>query len=191
MIRERRPTADDLPGWDEARRPVFDPGVRPTPAEQAQGDHLRIIHQMYRGGLEQVAEVIAEVVDGRADVADARAAVHGVGLRATYERLGSFCGQLCRAVEVHHRIEDAHLYPALRGADPMLGPVLNRLHDEHQVIHELLVRIDDTLLATSEGPDWVARISAEFTRMRSLLESHFGYEEDQLCGPLGIHEILV
>lgn len=35
-------------------------------------------------------------------------AVHAVGLRATYEQLGSFCGQLCRGIEMHHRIEDAH-----------------------------------------------------------------------------------
>ncbi len=39
-------------------------------------------------------------------------------------------------VTTHHTLEDIGVFPHLRRADPQLGPVLDRLVEEHHVIHE-------------------------------------------------------
>ena len=184
----------DLPTWDETTRPHRDAAAYAgaTPSQRLQGEHLRMIHEMYRDGLERVGEVVRAVAQGEAEVGQARAALHDVGLTEAYQRLGSFCGQLCRAVEVHHRIEDAHLYPALRAADPEgLHDVLDRLVDEHDVVHALLERLDGALVDLARGQAPVGEVRVVFEHLRILLESHFAYEEQQIGLPLGVHGIMV
>jgi len=143
------------------------------------------------------------VRSGQLSVGEARGAVHALGVRVTFEQLGSFCGQLCQSVEAHHSIEDAHLYPALRAADPALDPVLDRLDLEHRVIHDVLERFDRVLVVMAHGDagpgsaggaagaDGLPDVHAHFQHLRSLLESHFRYEEDQIGTALGVHRVMV
>jgi len=196
-----------LPRIDEAARPFRHADAAggayaaATPAQQVQGDHLRQIHGMYRQGLAQLVEVVDQVVAGRAAIHDARSALHRVGLQQAYQQLGSFCGQMCQAVEAHHRIEDAYLYPALRAADPDgLYAVVDQLDDEHVVVHELLELLDASLVALATGPDdthetdphetdALDRLSVQVHHLRAQLESHFTYEEEQIGLPLAVHGI--
>lgn len=188
----------DLPSWDEAARPRGAGYPDATPAERSQGEHLRMVHDMYRRSLAQVGDVLDQVRSGELSVGDARGAVHALGVRVTFEQLGSFCGQLCQSVETHHRIEDAHLYPALRSADPALDPVLDRLDLEHRVIHDVLERFDRVLVAMATADDGpgagesgLPDVHAHFAHLRGLLESHFRYEEDQIGTALGVHRVMV
>ncbi|MDO9379626.1 MAG: hemerythrin domain-containing protein [Nocardioidaceae bacterium] len=183
----------ELPGWDESTRPHA-----PSPGHldahmQAQGGHLRAIHDMYRSNLSQVRSVLDRIGDGALDVGEARAAVNQVGLRATYEQLGSFCGQMCQMVEVHHSIEDAHMYPALAAtpSGDALAPVLGRLAEEHLVVHAMLVRLDEVLVVLPDAPERIGEVQVLFEHLQVLLESHFTYEEDELCDPLGYHGVMV
>lgn len=185
---------EELPTWDEAARPVPPEYPEAGPGQQLAGEHLRAVHEMYRGGLETVAAVVAAVVDGTAPVGQARAALHGLGLTEQYQRLGSFCGQICQAVRAHHAIEDTHLYPPLRAADDRLGPVLDRLDEEHVVVHDLLERLDASLVALAGAPSDLTRLRRvveEFRRLRELLLSHFTYEEDAIGTALGVHHVMV
>jgi hemerythrin HHE cation binding domain-containing protein len=177
-----------LPGWDESRRPR---GGARTGTMWGQGRHLVEIHDHYRSSLAQVRLVLARVARQGLDVGAARAAVHQMGLRKTYEQLGSFCGQACAMVEVHHTFEDVRMYPALRGADPGLAPVLDRLTEEHHVVHAVLVALDAELVALVDEPDRLSRVRQLFEHLEGLLLSHFRYEEDELCGPLGQHALLI
>lgn len=188
----------ELPCWDESARPVRAADAaggayaEAALAQRAQGEHLRMIHDMYRDGLAQVAETVAEVVAGTRAIAEAREAVDALGLRSAYQRMGSFCGQICRAVETHHRIEDTHLYPALQAADGAgLGSVLARLYAEHDVVHAMLERLEETLRALATDPRRLGDLDAEFSHLRALLLSHFTYEEDQIGVPLGVHRVMV
>jgi len=188
VIADPRPP---LPDWDERTRPRTTAYDDVGAAARARGDHLRAIHDMYRDGLAQVADVVDAVAVGARDLGAAREAVQRLGLRAAAEQAGSFCGQLCRAVDAHHRIEDAVLYPALRDADAGLAPVLDRLDEEHVVVHAVLVRLDETLVEVARRPELVTVLADEVAHLRRLLESHFRYEEDQICAPLGAHGIAV
>lgn len=189
--------SDDLPTWDEAQRPRGAGYPDATDAERAQGEHLRMIHDMYRRSLAQVGEVLAQVRSGELSVGDARGAVHALGVRVTFEQLGTFCGQLCQSVETHHRIEDAHLYPALRSADDGLEPVLDRLDLEHRVIHDVLERFDRVLVTMARGGEeqggdaGLPDVHEHFAHLRRLLESHFRYEEEQIGLALGVHRVMV
>jgi hypothetical protein len=52
--------------------------------------------------------------------------------------------------------------------------VLRRLSEEHEVIHAVLVRIDEQVGA-----------------LRTALSSHLDYEEEELLGPIGRLQLLV
>lgn len=147
---------------------------------------------MYRRGLAQVGEVLEQVGSGAIEVGEARAAVNALGVRVSFEQLGAFCGQLCRSVEAHHGIEDLHLYPALRGADEALTPVLDRLDLEHRVIHDVLTRFDAVLVDLARaGDSGLDTVHAHFAHLRELLESHFRYEEEQIGTALAVHGVTV
>ena len=178
----------DLPTWDEAARPPL--ATYPeTTGSRAAAAHLRAIHDHYRDGLAVVASVVDQVVAGDAGVEDARAALHDTGLTASYQQLGSYCGQLCHAVTQHHLIEDVVLYPQLRAADAGLGTTIDRLDHEHRVIHDVLEQIDRSLVAFAADRANLEDLVAEVRHLRTLLESHFAYEEDAIGHALGVHRI--
>ncbi|MBS42138.1 MAG: hypothetical protein CMH83_02940 [Nocardioides sp.] len=188
-----------LPTWDESARPTTTTYDDADPGAVARGDHLRQIHDMYRQGLDQVAAALDTAVAARDDEAasatalgEARSGIHALG--APVRTAGSWCGQLCRAVEQHHRIEDAVLYPALRAADDGLAAVLDRLGEEHDVVHALLGRLDDALVVVAREPGDPAHLDAlvkVYGHFRTLLESHFRYEESQIGTALGVHHVMV
>lgn len=105
--------------------------------------------------------------------------------RQDWYSLGAFCAAYCRTLATHHAIEDHRMFPGLGAADPTLTPVLDRLGSEHEVIHELLVGLDGSLVAlVSEGAG-LDRVRTAAGQLAEVLESHLAYEEEQLLGPLG------
>src|SRR4051794_28800537 len=103
---------------------------------------------------------------------------------------GSFCAQYCRFVEAHHSIEDAYLFPSLEIGDPSLAPVLQRLSAEHEVIHAVLVHIDELLVGVVAGVS-AAAVAEQVRALRTVLTSHLDYEEEELLGPIGRLQLLV
>jgi hemerythrin-like domain-containing protein len=108
-----------------------------------------------------------------------------------YRATGSFCAQYCRFVSAHHSIEDAYLFPSLAVGDPSLVPVLQRLSEEHEVIHAVLVRIDELLVAMVADGAGAAALGEQVRALRIALRSHLDYEEEELLGPIGRLQLLV
>jgi Hemerythrin HHE cation binding domain len=52
------------------------------------------------------------------------------------------CLRYCRFVHSHHGAEDVLLLPALRAADPSLGPVVDRLEADHTRVSDLLDAVE-------------------------------------------------
>ena len=138
------------------------------------------------GLLEAAAEAAAA---GHASAAEVREAVHAAGLTETYQRLGSWCGQLCQVLTQHHTIEDLVFSPQLKGADPALVPTVDRLMHEHTVVHEVLERIDASVVEFSRDRALVGRLLAEVRHLEALLLSHFAYEEEAVGLALGVHGV--
>ena len=196
------PTPDDgtrLTGeldWDEAGRPhhAEPAGAAYPPDQQAAAQHLVDIHDGLRAELAQVRDVLEEVRRGQLAVGAARSVINTMTMRQNNWSLGAYCASYCRIVTGHHTLEDRSVFPHLRRSEPGLGPVLDRLEHEHEVIAEVLEQFDRalvTLVAEDGSGQAGRRVLDEVQRAVDLLTdtllSHLAYEERELIGPLARH----
>jgi hemerythrin-like domain-containing protein len=173
--------------WDESKRPtgpVPEPGTAYTPAGRAGSQQLVDIHDHLRAELSQVRSLVRQVADGALDVAAARSEINTMTMRQNNWTLGAFCESYCRLVTMHHTLEDRSLYPQLRRGDTRLGPVLDRLTEEHHVIHDVLERVDAALVATVSDSKGIVELQAAVDLLTDTLLSHLSYEERELVEPL-------
>ncbi len=170
--------------WDVSTRPQLPPEDHPSYGD---GTHLVEIHDHLRSELAQVRDLIQQVADGALDVGAARSAINQMTMRQNAWSVGAYCESYCRVVTIHHTLEDRRVFPELRRADPRLGPVLDRLSSEHEVIHGLLEAVDASLVAMVTDPAAMSELTSAVDRLADRLGSHLGYEEEQLVGPLNRH----
>lgn len=192
------PTPDDgsrlspaMP-WDEPSRPVGPDGEAGPHPEQAQ--HLKDIHDGLRGELQQVRDVLEQVRRGHVSVGAARSVINTMTMRQNNWTLGAYCESYCRIVTGHHTLEDRSVFPHLRHAEPGLEPVLDRLEEEHRVIHDVLEEFDRALVrlvtedGTGRGGEAVLDgVQESLDLLTDTLLSHLAYEERELIGPLSRH----
>ncbi|MGV9212925.1 LLM class flavin-dependent oxidoreductase [Micromonospora sp. RB23] len=173
--------------WDEAARPTGptpDPTRTYTAHEQATGQHLVQVHDGLRAELAQIHDLIEQVAAGEIDAGAARSQINTMTMRQNRWTLGAYCESYCRIVTTHHTIEDQALFPRLRQADPRLRSVVDRLEQEHHVIHEVLEGVDKALVAYVGAPDGLAELRAAVNLLTDALLSHLSYEERELVEPL-------
>ncbi len=175
---------ETAPGWDESTRPRL-----PEVDHPSYGDGTRLveIHDHLRSELEQVRDLIAQVRAGAVDVAAARSTINRMTMRQNAWSVGAYCESYCRVVTIHHTIEDRRVFPDLRAAEPALGPVLDRLSEEHLVIHDVLEAVDAALVAIVTEPAAMEELEDAVDLLSRRLTSHLRYEEEQLVGPLNRH----
>jgi hemerythrin-like domain-containing protein len=102
--------------------------------------------------------------------------------------LGTFCETYCRTVTNHHTLEDRSVFPHLRRSDAGLGPVIDRLEEEHEQIADLLERVDRALVAlVAAEEDGIEGVGRAMDLLTDALLSHFSYEERELVEPLARH----
>ncbi len=173
--------------WDEATRPegpTPDPNGVYTAAGQAGAQHLVDVHDDLRREMAQVLRLAGQVADGTATAQAARGAVNSMAVGRSREEFGGLCRAHCGIVATHHSIEDRAVFPQLRGADPRLGAVLDRLGEEHEVIHDVLDRVDLALVAFVADPGAAADLRDTVDLLSDALLSHLSYEERELIEPL-------
>lgn len=189
------PTPDDgtrlatEPVWDESGRPEgspVDPDVRYTPDQQAAGQHLIDVHDGLRGELDRLRQMVTQLEAGDVDPSAVRSFLNRMTIRQNNWTLGVYCATYCRIVTGHHTLEDRSVFPHLKSRAPELGSVIDRLQEEHEVIADLLERIDAAIVAlvSSEGID---EVRASVDALTDALASHFSYEERELVEPLARH----
>jgi hemerythrin-like domain-containing protein len=187
------PTADDgkrtgadLP-WDESsrpHRPESGPEVEYTQQGRLVGLHLIDVHDMLRRELEQLHRIVAEVRSGERGAGEARSALNEMAMRQNEWALGAFCSRYCQVVTRHHGLEDGAIFPHLRQSDQRLEPVIDRLAEEHLVIHDAIEAVDGALVQTMQNPGEVERLQAALDLLTDALLSHLSYEEHELVEPL-------
>jgi hypothetical protein len=176
--------------WDESERPAgppTDPDRAYTAAAQAAGQHLVDIHNALRAELGQLYDVIGQVARGIVDAGTARSMINTMTLRQNNWTLGAFCESYCRIVTGHHSLEDRSVFPHLRAREPRLAPVLDRLHEEHEVIADVLDRVDRALVALVTRPGGIDELRGAVDLLSDTLLSHLSYEERELVQPLSQH----
>jgi alkanesulfonate monooxygenase SsuD/methylene tetrahydromethanopterin reductase-like flavin-dependent oxidoreductase (luciferase family) len=172
--------------WDEDVRPTGpapEQGRLYTAHEQVVAHHLVDVHDGLRGELRQLRDLIDQVAAGVVDPASARSHINAMTLRQNNWTLGAYCESYCRIVTGHHSIEDASVFPHLRSRDPRLRPVIDRLEDEHRLIHDVLETVDRALVRLVADND-LGPLRAAVDLLTDTLLSHLAYEERELIEPL-------
>jgi hemerythrin-like domain-containing protein len=187
-----RPTPDDgtrhseqVP-WDETTRPHRPPaaaGLQYSDTGRQVGQHLIDVHDMLRRELDELRQIVTQVRDGALDAGAARSALNDMAMRQNDWTLGAFCSRYCHAVARHHGLEDDAIFPHLASSDEHLEPVIDRLTEEHLVIHDAIEEVDRALVAHINDHDF-ARLQAAIDLLTDALLSHLSYEEHELVEPL-------
>jgi len=174
--------------WDEDTRPAgppADPEHRYSAQQQAAGRHLIDVHDHLRAELEQLRDIVQQVARGAEEAQAARSFLAQMTIRQNSWTLGTFCETYCRVVTQHHTLEDRSVFPHLRRSEPALRGVLDRLHEEHEVIADLLERVDRALISlVAHEPEGMDNVHAAIDLLTDALLSHFAYEERELIEPL-------
>ncbi|HEY1320588.1 MAG TPA: hemerythrin domain-containing protein [Streptosporangiaceae bacterium] len=176
--------------WDESSRPSAPPpppDTAYTAHGRAVGSHLIDIHDHLRNELTQLRDLIDQVRNGAASAGQARSALNEMTMRQNDWALGAYCASYCRIVTGHHSLEDEAIFPYLRASEPGLAPVIDRLADEHKVIHQVLGDVDKALVDLLRNPGDFTGLQRAADILTDTLLSHLAYEEGQLIEPLARH----
>jgi hemerythrin-like domain-containing protein len=172
--------------WDESTRPHRPPSppyVEYSETGRQVGQHLVDVHDMLRRELTELRDIVSQVRAGALDAGEARSALNEMAMRQNDWTLGAFCSRYCHAVARHHGLEDDAIFPHLASSETALAPVIDRLTDEHLVIHDAIEEVDRALVAHINEHDF-ARLQAAIDLLTDALLSHLSYEEHELVEPL-------
>jgi alkanesulfonate monooxygenase SsuD/methylene tetrahydromethanopterin reductase-like flavin-dependent oxidoreductase (luciferase family) len=190
------PTRDDgerlgttMP-WDESTRPTSPEspaGTTYTAQGKTNAQHLIDVHDHLRAELRSVRDLIDQVRGGSIDPGTARSAINEMTLRQNNWSLGAYCASYCRLVTQHHTLEDQAMFPYLRARDADLAPVIDRLADEHKVIHTVIEDLDRALVTHLNGSADLGELQDALDALTDALLSHLAYEERELVEPIARH----
>jgi hypothetical protein len=187
------PTPDEgtrlaaTPAWDEStrpHRPPAGPDVTYSDRGRSAGQQLVNVHDLLRTELTELRGTLAQVRDGALNATDARSELNEMALRQNDWTVGAFCSQYCGRVAQHHGVEDESVFPYLARAEPALAPVIQRLTDEHLVIHDAIQLVDAALVRQINDPADRDGIQAAIDFLTDALLSHLSYEELEIVEPL-------
>jgi Hemerythrin HHE cation binding domain len=156
-----------------------------TETEQGKAlfDELLWVHGVIRRDLNTVQR-LAEAVLAGLDPLDLQHELQRLETTGPLWQLKVNCLRWCRFVHGHHDFEDTAWLPSLRRADPALGPVVERIDEEHRRISDQLDEVAAAATALTETDDGHARgrvVDALNSLSGDLIE-HLAYEELSL-GP--------
>ena len=151
-----------------------------TETEQGRAlyDELLWIHGAIRRDLNTLQRLAEAIMTGL-DPSDLHAELHRLETTGPLWQLKVNCLRYCRFVHGHHDFEDTAWLPALREADPSLGPAVERLDEEHRRISDQLDEVAAAATALTEGTEGDSRrrvVDALNTLAEDLLE-HLAHEE--------------
>jgi hemerythrin-like domain-containing protein len=151
---------------------------------RAVGSHLIAVHDHLRGELDSIRGLVEQVETGAVSPADAVALFDEFSIRQNNWTIGAYCAAYCRMVALHHGLEDADIFPHLRSCEAELEPVIDRLSEEHTIIHDVLENLNRALVELVANPLEFADLRRAVDILTDALLSHLAYEENELVEPL-------
>lgn len=173
--------------WDESARPTrpeSPPDVTYTRIGRAVGSHLIAVHDHLREELDQIRQLVDSVESQAVSPSAAIVALDEFTIRQNNWTIGAYCAAYYRMVALHHGLEDSDVFPHLRSCEPQLEPVIDRLGEEHTIIHDVLEGLNRALVELVANPDDFADLRRATDILTDTLLSHFSYEERELVEPL-------
>ena len=173
--------------WDESSRPTRSASpadVTYTQVGRAIGSHLIAVHDHLRGELDNVRDLVESVESGAVSASEAVALFDEFSIRQNNWTIGAYCAAYCRMVALHHGLEDADIFPHLRSCETDLEPVIDRLSEEHTIIHDVLENLNRALVELVANPQDFTDLRRAVDILSDTLLSHLSYEEHELVEPL-------
>jgi iron-sulfur cluster repair protein YtfE (RIC family) len=185
MARDDTDTAITL--LDDATRPKAPKIEGITPAQRRQGKRLALIHEYHLEQMNEVRWVMEQVEAGEQSTETLFESISSLQMAANYRVFGNLCGRECQMLTLHHTIEDQSIFPELRQGSDGLRKVVDRLAQEHLIIHQLLEALHDKAVnaVREPGRETFAALKAAFLALDRVVRSHFGYEQEELEEALG------
>lgn len=180
---------DDLT-LNEAARPLAPKVKGATDMHRRQGRQLAAIHRHYLMEMAQIGAVLARIEAGDTPPKDLKRIVLSLDMAENFRAFGSLCGRECQVLKFHHDIEGADMFPRIQAAGGgMFKKIVAKLLSEHEVVHELIVRLDNAADALIEDPseENFAKAAATYRKLEEIVRSHFGYEETELAEAIGFY----
>lgn len=116
---------------------------------------LLYIHSMLRRDLVTVSRLALQAKNGLAPEMIVKE-IRNLETNSPLWQLKFGCMLYCRFVHGHHSIEHAALFPTVRKHEPSLGRVVDKLEEDHLVVHHITERIVE---ASSQIPNDATGIS--------------------------------
>ncbi|MDX6668926.1 MAG: hypothetical protein QOK04_2306 [Solirubrobacteraceae bacterium] len=141
-------------------------------------EELLWVHSIIRRDLGIVEQLAADVGEGLPGEA-VQVALGELKTGGPLWKLKVNCLRYCSHVHAHHGAEDVLLLPALRAADPSIGPVVDRLEADHARVSDLLdvVEAAARALTDTESGDARRRVVDGLQDLHVHLLEHLDYEE--------------
>ena len=180
---------DDL-GLDETSRPKAPPVPEAMEAHRRQGRQLAAIHRHYLREMAQIGAVLTRIEAGDAPPEHLKRIVLSLDMAENFRAFGSLCGRECQVLKFHHDIEGADMFPRIEAAGGgMFRAVVAKLKAEHEVVHELIIRLGAAAEELAEDPSEAnfAHAAKTFRKLEVVVRSHFGYEETELAEAIGYY----
>lgn len=175
---------------DEAARPKAPKVPAATDIHRRQGRQLAAIHRHYLMEMAQVAAVLARIEARDTPPEDLKQIVLSLDMAENFRAFGSLCGRECQILKFHHDIESTDMFPRIEAAGGgMFREVVAKLLSEHEVVHELIIRLSraaDTLAEDPSDANFV-QAATTFRKLEQVVRSHFGYEETELTEAIGYY----
>jgi hypothetical protein len=159
-----------------------------TPSPAADGrlaQELRWVHDLLRRDLATVRRLAAQAAGGL-PAPEIRAALARLEANGPLWQLKVNCLRYCSVVHHHHQLESALLFPALRRANPDLGPVVDKLEADHAAVSDLLDAVGEAAetLVGEDTPGVREKLVAALDTLADELLAHLAYEEEHISPTL-------
>ncbi|MFY0692734.1 MAG: hemerythrin domain-containing protein [Paracoccaceae bacterium] len=175
---------------DEAARPKAPLVPEATDLHRRQGRQLAAIHSHYLREMAQIGAVLARIEAGDAPPEYLKRMALSLDMAENFRAFGSLCGRECQVLKFHHDIEGADIFPRIEAAGGgMFREIVAKLKAEHEVVHELIVRLGRAADALAKDPSETnfAEAAKTFWKLEEVVRSHFGYEETELAEAIGYY----
>jgi Hemerythrin HHE cation binding domain len=146
---------------------------------------LKWVHDMIRRDLRIVRQLASDAAAGR-PAGEIAAGIASLAAGGPLWQLRVNCLKYCQFVHHHHQAESVLLFPALRRANPDLGPVVDKLEADHAQVAVLLDDVTGTAgdLADDDTPGARRQLSAALQVLSDVLLAHLAYEEENTAATM-------
>ncbi|MFN3207649.1 MAG: hemerythrin domain-containing protein [Roseovarius sp.] len=184
-----RRSLDDLT-IDETARPKAPKVPAATDRHRRQGRQLAAIHRHYLMEMAQIGAVLARIEAGDTPPENLKHIVLSLDMAENFRAFGNLCGRECQVLKLHHDIEGSDMFPRVASAGGgMFKEVVAKLLSEHEVVHELILRLGQAADVLAEDPskESFVRAASTYRKLEEVVCSHFRYEETELEEAIGYY----